>query len=219
MKTNEKLQKDVQDALKWEPLLHSAEIGVTVKDGVVTLLGTVDSYTKKLEAENAAKMVSGVKAVVEKIEIKYGNYGKKSDADIAKEIINTFKWNWSIPDDKIKVKVETGWVTVQGTVTWNYQKEAAITAIKNLLGVIGVTNNILIKSESKDKIEKSAIENALARNWSIDDEDIDVQVKANEVTLSGTVDSYYEKDEAERIAWNAPGVTSVNNELALSYEM
>jgi osmotically-inducible protein OsmY len=219
MKTNENLQKDVQEAIKWEPLLHSAEIGVTVKDGVVTLLGTVDSYTKKLEAEHAAKMVSGVKAVVEKIEIKYGSYGKKSDADIANEILNAFKWNWSIPDDKIKVKVETGWVTVEGTVTWNYQKEAANTAIKNLLGIIGVTNNIVIKSESNDKIEKSAIENALARNWSIDDEDIDVQVIANEVTLSGTVDSYYEKDEAERIAWNAPGVISVNNELALYNEM
>ncbi|CAM3575801.1 BON domain-containing protein [Flavobacterium psychrophilum] len=219
MKTNESLQKDVQDALKWEPLLHSAEIGVTVKDGVVTLLGTVDSYTKKLEAEHAAKMVSGVKAVVEKIEIKYGNYGKKSDEDIAKEIINAFKWNWSVPDDKMKVKVENGWVTIEGTVTWNYQKEAASTAVRNLLGVLGITNNIVIKSECNDKIEKSVIENALLRNWSIDDEDIKVEVKANEVTLSGTVDSYYEKDEAERIAWNAPGVISVNNELALYNEM
>ena len=119
MKTNEILQKDVQDAIKWEPLLHAAEIGVIVKDGVVTLTGTVDSYAKKIEAEQAAKMVSGVKAVVEKIEIKYGNYGKKSDEDIANEIINAFKWNWSIPDEKIKVKVENGWVTLTGIVIWN----------------------------------------------------------------------------------------------------
>lgn len=217
MKTNEILQKDVQDAIKWEPLLHAAEIGVIVKDGVVTLTGTVDSYAKKIEAEQAAKMVSGVKAVVEKIEIKYGNYGKKSDEAIANEIINAFKWNWSIPDEKIKVKVENGWVTLTGIVIWNYQKEASNTAIKNLLGVVGVTNNIHIQSESKDKIEKLAIENALVRNWSINDDDIHIKVKENNVTLSGTVESYYEKDEAERIAWNAPGVTSVNNELELQF--
>jgi osmotically-inducible protein OsmY len=217
MKTNEILQKDVQDALKWEPLLHAAEIGVIVKDGVVTLTGTVDSYAKKIEAEQATKMVSGVKALVEKIEIKYGNYGKKSDEDIANEIINAFKWNWSIPDEKIKVKVENGWVTLTGIVIWNYQKEASNIAIKNLLGVVGITNNIHIQSESKDKIEKLAIENALVRNWSINDDDIHIEVKENNVTLSGTVDSYYEKEEAERIAWNAPGVTTVNNELELYF--
>jgi osmotically-inducible protein OsmY len=218
MKTNESLQKDVQEALKWEPLLHSAEIGVTVKDGVVTLFGTVDNYSKKLEAEHAAKMVSGVKVVVEKIDIKYGNYGKKSDADVANEIINAYKWNWSIPEDKIKVKVENGWVTIDGTVNWNYQKEAAINAVKNLLGVKGVTNNITIKSAITDLIEKKDIEKALERNWTINDENIKINVIANEVTLSGTVNSYYEKDEAERIAWNAPGVCSVNNELSLFNE-
>ncbi len=219
MRTNESLQKDVQDAIKWEPLLNSAEIGVTVKDGVVTLLGTVDSYTKKLEAEHAAKMVTGVKAVVEKIEIKYGDIGKKTDENIAKEIVNAYKWNWSVPDDNIKVKVEKGLVTIEGNVAWNYQKDAASKAIRNLLGVIGIINNIVINSESNDKIEKSAIENALARNWSIDDEYIEVEVSTNEVTLSGTVRSYYEKEEAERIAWNAPGVQSVINELSLYNEL
>jgi osmotically-inducible protein OsmY len=214
MKTNEILQKDVQDAIKWEPLLHAAEIGVIVKDGVVTLTGTVDSYAKKIEAEQATKMVFGVKAVVE---IKYGNYGKKTDEDIAKEIINAFRWNWSIPDEKIKVKVEHGWVTLTGIVNWNYQKEASNDALKNLLGIVGISNNIRIQSESKDRIEKSSIENALARNWSIDGATIAVKVKDNDVTLSGSVTSYYQKDEAERIAWNAPGITSVSNELELHF--
>ena len=218
MKTNENLQKDVQEALKWEPLLHSAEIGVTVKDGVVTLFGTVDNFSKKLEAEHAAKMVLGVKAVVEKIDIKYGSYGKVSDEDLATAIINAYKWNWAIPEDKIKIKVENGWVTIAGTVSWNYQKEAASNTIKNLLGVKEVTNNITVKSEITDLIEKENIEKALKRNWTIDSEDIKIKVNANEVTLSGTVNSYYEKDEAERIAWNAPGVCSVNNELSLYNE-
>ena len=217
-KTNESLQKDVQEALKWEPLLHSAEIGVTAKDGIVTLFGTVDSYTKKIEAEHAAKMVAGVRAVVEKIDIKYGSYGKVSDEDIAAEVVNALKWNWTIPDDKVKIKVESGWVTIDGTVSWNYQKEAVNDAIKNLIGVKGFTNNIIIKSDITDLIEKTAIEKALARNWTINDKNIQVKVSANEVTLSGIVNSYYEKEEAERIAWNAPGVASVNNELALFNE-
>ncbi len=218
MKTNEKLQEEILEAIKWEPLLRKSEIGVTVKDGVVTLFGTVDNFTKKIEAEQAVKKVSGVKAVVEKIEIKYGSFGKKTDEDIAKEILNAFKWNVPVPEDKIKVKVEKGWVTLEGTVNWNYQKEAARDAIKNLSGVLGITNKITIKSDLADLVEKKEIEKALARNWTINDDNISVQVKANEVTLSGTVNSYYEKDEAEQIAWNAPGVSSVNNELSLINE-
>jgi osmotically-inducible protein OsmY len=218
MKTNENLQKDVQDAIKWEPLLHAAEIGVIVKDGIVTLTGTVDNYIKKTEAENAAKNVSGVKAVVEKIEVKYDNFWNgKSDQEIATEVLSALRWNWNVPNDIIKVKVESGWVTLEGDLTWNYQRESAKNSVKNLEGVKGITSNIKIISKNADKIEKAAIENALSRNWSINDNDIEVKVKANEVTLSGVVDSYYQKDEAERIAWNAPGVWSVNNELAVGY--
>jgi osmotically-inducible protein OsmY len=218
MKTNESLQKDVQDAIKWEPLLHAAEIGVTVNDGIVTLTGTVDNYIKKNEAETAAKNVKGVKAVVEKIEIKYNTvWDGKSDLDIANEIISALRWNWNVPNDTVKVKVENGWVTLDGDLTWNYQREAAKNAVKNLEGVKGIYNNIKIKSDNTDTIEKASIEKALSRNWSINDNDIVVKVKANEVTLSGAVSSYYQKDEAERIAWNAPGVWSVNNELSVGY--
>ena len=217
MKTNEQLQRDVQNAIIWEPLLNAAEIGVTAKDGVISLTGTVDSYIKKVEAENAAKNVSGVKAVVENIKINYDTYGKKDDAAVAKEVLSAFKWNWEVPSDKIKVKVEDGWVTLEGELEWNYQKEAAKKAVATLDGVMGVTSNITIKSETKDMVEKRAIESALERNWSIDEHDIKVKVSGNKVTLNGIVDSFYQKDEAERIAWNAPGVLSVDNELVIEY--
>ena len=218
MKTNQDLQKDVQDALKWEPLLNAAEIGVTVKDGVITLTGTVDSYAKKLEAEDAAKNVAGVKVVAEEIVIKYGNTGSRTDTEIATEILNAWKWNWEVPADKIKAKVEHGWVTLDGELEWNYQRVAAKTAIKNIAGVLGVNNNIKIKSETHDLIEKQDIEFALQRNSSIDDLDIHVDVAGNNVTLKGSVNSYYAKDEAEQIAWNAPGVWTVDNELVIEYD-
>ena len=218
MKDNAEIQKDVQDAIKWEPLLRAAEIGVTVKDGVVTLTGTVDSYPKKMEAEDAAKRVEGVKAVVEKIEVKFNNgWAKKDDNEIATEVVNALKWHWQIPVDKIKAKVEKGWVTLSGELEWNYQKEAATNAIKNLLGVTGVGNNISIKSETQDRVEKMDIESALRRNWSIDDRNITVTASGHKATLTGTVDSWYEKDEAARIAWNAPGVWSVENEIVVQY--
>jgi len=217
MKNNSELQKDVQDAIKWEPLLNAAEIGVTVKDGIVTLTGTVDSYSKKTEAEDAAKNVAGVKAVVEKIEIKLNNgRAKKDDNEIAGEVLNALKWHWQIPNDKIKVKVEKGRVTLEGELEWNYQKEAAIKTVKNLLGVTNVTSFIIIKSESNDRIEKDDIDNALRRNWSIAGKDITVKVADHNVTLTGMVDSWYQKNEAGRIAWNAPGVWKVDNELVMN---
>ena len=219
MKTNAELQKDVQDAIKWEPLLNAAEIGVTAKDGVVTLTGTVDSYSKKTEAEDAAKNVAGVKAVVEKIEIKFnGRWAKKDDNEIATEVVNALRWNWQIPKDKIKVKVEKGWVTLEGELEWNYQKEAARDMVKNLLGVTGVSNIIAIKSEARDLVEEKEIENAMRRNWAVGDQDILVKVSGHKVTLSGTVTSWYQKDEAARIAWSAPGVWTVDNELVIEYD-
>ena len=218
MKNNADLQKDVQDAIKWEPLLNAAEIGVTVKDGVVTLTGTVDSYSKKSEAEDAAKNVDGVKAVVEKIELKFNNsWDKKDDNEIATEVINALKWNWQVPSDKVKVKVEKGWVTLEGELEWNFQKNAAKDAVVNLLGVTGVSNNITIKSSAEDQIEKTDIEKAFRRNWSIDDKDITVKVRDHKVTLTGSVDSWYQKDEAEQITWKAHGVWEIDNKLVVNY--
>lgn len=219
MKSNEELQKDVQEAIKWEPLLHAAEIGVTVKDGIVTLTGIVDGYAKKFEAENATKSVAGVKAIVEKIEIKHNNNThKKDDNHLANEILNAFQYHWEIPNDVIKVKVEQAWVTLDGELQWHYQKEAATHAVKNLIGVRGVTNHIKIKAETHSEIEKKDIERALARNWSVDERNIHVNVVANKVILTGTVRSWFQKDEAARIAWKAPGVWRVDNELIIEFD-
>jgi osmotically-inducible protein OsmY len=172
-----------------------------------------------MEAENAAKRVEGVKAVVENIEVKFNNgWGKKDDNEIATEVLNALKWHWQIPNDKVKVQVEKGWITLAGELQWNYQKESAKDVVKNLLGVTGVTNNITIKSETQDQIEKRDIEKALRRNWSIDDQDITVKASDHKATLTGTVDSWYQKDEAGRIAWNAPGVWTVDNELVVEYD-
>ncbi len=215
MKKNEDLQKDVQEAIKWEPLLNAAEIGVTAKNGIINLTGTVDSYSKKLAAEEAAKSVSGVKAVVEEIKINYGVYNKTGDNEIAKEVVNALKWNFEVPNEKVKVKVENGWVNLDGELEWNFQREAARNAVKNLVGIQGVTNNIKIKSEMDDEIEKRAIQRAFARNWSIDDRAIKIKVSGNRVILNGIVHSLYQKDEAERIAWNAPGVYAVENDLII----
>jgi len=218
MKTNEELQKDVQDAINWEPLLNAAEIGVIAKDGVITLTGTVDSYAKKAEAEEAAKSVKGVKIVVEKLEVKLNNsFGKKTDNEIANELIRVADWNSRIPKKSLKAKVENGWVTLHGEVERNYQKEAAENIAANLLGVRGVTNNITIK-ETEDQADKKAIERALRRNLLVDDSNIKVDVSGHKLTLTGTVPSWYEKGKAERIAWNATGITKVENDLQIDYD-
>ena len=217
MKSNAELQQDVQDAIKWQPLLNAAEIGVTAKDGVVSLTGVVDSYAKKTEAEDAAKNVAGVTALVEKIEIKYPSSYSKTNAEIATEVLTALKARWDVPQDKVKVKVEAGWITLTGEVSWNYQKEAAKDAIKSLMGVIGVTNNIMIKSESMESVEKAGIESALKRNWAFYDNDIRVKVSGHRATLTGTVESMYERNEAGNIAWNAPGVWAVDNELLVDW--
>ncbi|MEO8771133.1 MAG: BON domain-containing protein [Ferruginibacter sp.] len=217
MKSNEELQKDVQDAIKWEPLLKAAEIGVTAKDGVVTLTGVVDHYSSKIEAENAAKNVAGVKAVAIEIEVNYGGCFKKNDTDISNEIMNAWNWNWKIPETRIKVLVENGYVTLEGEVLWDYERSAAEKSVENLTGVKGISNNITIISESKDAIEQSAIEFALDRSWPIYDHAVKVHVIGNKVTLTGIVHSLYQKDEAERLAWNASGVNSVDNELSIEF--
>lgn len=219
MKTSEILQNDVQDAVKRKPLLNAAEIGVTAKDGVIILTGTVDNYAKKLKAEEAAKNVAGVKVVVKNITIEFGRTTTHDDAQIVNEVVGAFKFNRKIPDDKVHVTVEHGWVTLSGNVEWNYQKEAARKAVKQLPGVKGVTNNLRIKANLRDALEKMDIERALDRNWSIDSGGIKVAVSDNHATLNGIVNSIYQKDEAGRIAWNSPGVRTVDNELVINYDL
>nr|WP_294860627.1 BON domain-containing protein [uncultured Fluviicola sp.] len=216
MKTNSQLQKDVQDAIQWEPLLNAAEIGVIVNDGIVTLTGSVDNYAKKLQAEEAAKSVSGVNAIVENIEVKYPDSKKRDDADIAEDVIFSLKSDLLVPDEKVQVKVENGWVTLEGNVHWDFQREAAKRAINNIEGVNGVFNQLKIKSELNDELEKKSIEAALKRSW-LNDENIRVHVSGRTVRLTGTVDSIYQKEEAGRIAWKTPGIWHVDNDLAVDY--
>ena len=217
MKKNEDLQTDVQDAIRWEPLLKTADISVTAKDGVITLTGIVDSYAKKEEAENAAKSVAGVKVVVEKIDVRLDKIsGKKDDKEIADDLIKVVKWNSQIPKEKIRAKVEEGWVTLEGEVEWNYQREAAYDIAKYQYGVKGVTNNISIII-NKDQIERETIERAFRRNLFLDDSNITVEVSDNNVTLKGVVPSWMQKDKAEKIAWKAHGVQDINNQLKVEY--
>lgn len=213
MKTDETLQKDIEKSLKWEPQLKDAEIGVKVTKGVVTLTGTVDTYYKKSEAEKAVKKVHGVKAIVEEITVRPGDSKNINDSYLAAKILDVFKSNFFIPDKNILVFVEKGWVTLEGNVSWNYQKEAAKNAVALLDGVRGISNRITTKSERKDIVKRNAIEKALSSNAALEDDDIHVLVKDNDVTLSGLVKSLWDKEESERIAWKAPGVWSVSNEI------
>jgi len=210
MRKNEELQNDVLHAIKWEPLLRHEIIGVLAEDGVVTLSGNVDSLKKKHEVEEIAKGVVGVKAVVEKIDVKLDDGNINDDNTIAVEILRVLKWNLNITNQK--VKVENGWVTIEGELLWNNQKESAKYAVASVLGVKGVTNNITIVSDQSE-IEKQDIEYALARNWAINEQGVKVNVSGNQVTLTGVVHSLYQKEQAEKISWNAQGVKSVVNEL------
>jgi len=154
---------------------------------------------------------------LKKIEINFGNAPKTGDNEIAKEVVNAFNWNWQVPGDCLQVKVEDGLVTLDGELKWNFQKDAARAAVSHLRGVKGVVNRITLKSDSQDYIEKREIESALIRNWSINDKNIQVDVSGNQVTLNGKVKSWYQKEEAGRIAYNAPGVKTVENRLAIDF--
>ncbi|GEP51084.1 ornithine aminotransferase [Flavobacterium noncentrifugens] len=219
MKSNEDLQKQVQDAIKWEPLLSAAEIGVTAKNGIITLSGNVDRYGKKNQAEHAAKQVEGVKGVIENILVQNSNWNKNGDNEIAEAILNAFKWNWNTLNDTIRVNVEDGWVTLSGTLEWQYQKEAARQAVSNLMGVKGVSNNIAIAPLSEIKVSKTVIMRALKSHVALDVSNISVEVSNNNILLDGTVDSWFQKELAAKIAWKAPGVQGVTNNLLVDPEV
>lgn len=217
MNPNLELQKDVQNAIEWEPSMNNSTIAVSVSDGIVTLCGMVDSYAKKIEAENAAKSVLGVKAIIEYISINYGKSFIIKDADIVKDVMDTWNSDLSIPEKKVVVKVERGWLTLEGTVDWNSQREAAERTLVNLSGIKGINNQIVVKSNSNDSIEQTDIVQALKRSWAINSLDIKIDIKESIVKLTGMVHSLYQKEEAGRLTWNAPGVSMVENELEVIY--
>jgi osmotically-inducible protein OsmY len=211
MKSDSQIQKDVMEELKWEPFLKASEIGVAVKNGIVTLSGHVDSYTKKLAAENAAKKISGVKAIAEDIQIGVSPADKKTDTEIAEAVLNTLRWHSAVQEEKIKIKVENGNVRLEGEVEWEYQRNNAKVAIENLTGVRSVLNVITVKPKVTSADIQQKINAAFQRSASIDAGKITAEVLGSMVTLRGKVRSFIEKEDAEVAAWNAPGVTSVEN--------
>ena len=215
MKSDIQIQKDVMDELKWEPYLNASEIGVAVKNGVVTLSGQVDFYSKKLLAEKVAKRVAGVKAIAEDIQVGISPSYRKTDAEIADAVINALKWHTAVQEEKIKIKVENGIVRLEGEVEWDYQRINAKTAIENLAGVQSVINLITVKPKIKASEIQQKINAAFIRSATIDAEKINVEVSGGKVILRGKVRSFAEKEDAERAAWAAPGVISLESNLAI----
>lgn len=216
MKTDSQLQQDVIAELKWEPAIHAEQIGVEVKDGVVTLAGEVSSYPEKWNAERAAQRVSGVKALAVEMSVKLSEFGKRTDSDIAESAKNILMWTSSLPADAVKVLVENGWLTLSGDVEWQYQRQAATESVRNLLGVTGVSNQIAIKPSLSASVVKSDIEAALKRRAAADAKTITVDVNGADVTLTGTVHSWAERDLATRSAWGSSGVRRVVDNMNLA---
>ncbi|TAD87198.1 MAG: BON domain-containing protein [Alphaproteobacteria bacterium] len=214
MPTDSQIQKDVIADLNWDPCVTASQIGVTARNGVVALTGHVGSYSEKYAAENAAGRVKGVKAVAEEIEVRLHDTGKRGDEEIAAAAVQRLGWNGSVPHDAIKVKVEKGWVTLSGEVEWRFQRDAAATEIRHLLGVVGVSDAITIKTSVSTASISANITNALQRSWLWeDDSNVKVTAQGGAVKLSGTVESWQDRLAAGQIAWAAPGTVSVENTL------
>lgn len=217
MRGDKDLQRDVMAELAWEPRVDAAEIGVSVESGIVILNGTVKSFPEKWAAERAAQRVKGAKAVTDEIAVKLSGDSERDDTDIARAAVNALEWNSAVPRNQVKVLVEKGWVTLEGTVEFHYQRTEAEIAVRYLLGVRGVTNQITVKPSVSATIVKGQIETALERAAEIDAKKIVVETHGNQVVLRGNVKTWAERDQAEHAAWAAPGVASVQNRIEISY--
>lgn len=215
MKTDVEIQKDVMDELKWEPILNASQIGVAVQNGVVTLSGDVSNYGKKYAAERAAWRVKGVKAVAEELEVTLMDDDKLTDTEIAQNVVNTLKWHTSIPDEKIRIKVAEGRVTLEGEVDWNFQKEAALISVRHLKGVKGINNYITIKPRVNTAVVKDNIRKALERRADFEASNIKVEAVGNKILLNGTAKSWVERCAIENAAWSTPGVATVDDQLVI----
>lgn len=218
MKTNEELRNDVMNEIKWDPELRdvASEIGVASKEGVITLSGVVNTYWKKLSAETAAQRVAGVKVVACDIQVRVGFIGKRTDTEVAEAVRNALRWNSAVNDDEIKVKVDNGWVYLDGKVDFEHEKRHAQESVEDLVAVRGVTNDIRVAPKVIDmKDIQQKITAAYRRSAAIDASSIIIETAGNKVTLRGKVRSWTEKKEAQNIAWAAPGVMAVDNQIEI----
>jgi osmotically-inducible protein OsmY len=211
------LQLAVMDELAWEPGLKSSDIGVSVKDGIVSLSGLVESYPEKMAARRGAKRLSYVRAVADEIEVRLPDSSKRADADIARTAENALCWNVMIPSKQIALTVEDGWITLEGKVDWQFQRMAAEKAVSHLIGVRGISSQIVLIPKSTPADIKSNIEAALLRNAKLNAQGIKVEVLGNKVILCGTVSTWVDRDEVERIAWAAPGGCEVEDNLQVAF--
>lgn len=216
MKSDNQLQHDVVEELRWDPQTSKTELGVAVKDGVITLSGTVNSYAQKLAAEHAAERVSGVRAIAEDLNVKINGMAERTDTEIAHSVVNALRWDSRVPDDKITAKVENGWITLTGTAEWKFQSDAAERAVRYILGVRGVSNLIQVRASASASVVKSKIEAALKRSAELDAKRISVEAADGKVTLRGSVRSWTERRDAQNAAWAAPGVRQVEDWLTVS---
>jgi osmotically-inducible protein OsmY len=212
-RSDDEILKDIQQELKWDPSFEDDDIAVSVKDGVVTLAGYAKSYLDKWKAERVVSHIKGVKAVANDIDVRLPSGSERPDSELARAAVEALRWNVAVPTDRIRVKVEKGWVTLEGDVDYNYQREAAFNAIRSLTGVRGVTNLITVKVQPAARDVKEKIKEALQRGAQFDADRIEVEVDGHRAILRGTVRSYAERRDAERAALNAPGITEVENKL------
>ena len=216
MRFDSEIERDVKDELQWDPDLDATNIAVSVKDGVVTLAGYVKSYTDKYEAEAAAKRVASVRAVANDLKVRLPSVDERPDPDIARDAVAAIKSQLPISSEHIKVVIKNGWVSLEGQVEWQYQRQTAEKAVRRIKGVKGVSNLIQLRPRAQPEDIKRKIQEAFKRNAEVDANRIMVETNGSEVILKGTVRSWVEREEAERVAWSAPGVTKVEDRIAVS---